>query len=255
MDPHALSVGMAYAGMFFDLLIVPALLWKRTRLGAYVAAISFHFINASLFSVGTFPWIGLAGLFLFPPLKGDTAAGKNERAPEGIGRDRQARMQNVGMALAAAFVAVQLFLPLRHFLYPGEVRWTKEGFKFSWRMIIDTSRANVKFFVSDPRTGKRGEVDVAKYLPTWQQRELTDPELALQFAHFLAAKAEADGIRVGVYADIWMSLSGRPPQRIIDPNTDLAKAERTLAHRDWVLPLTSPALGGRERMEFWKMKW
>ncbi|MBT4865483.1 MAG: HTTM domain-containing protein, partial [Planctomycetaceae bacterium] len=60
----------AWAGLILDLLIVPALLWKRTRLLALLAAAIFHLSNDQMFQIGIFPWFMLtATLVLWPPRK------------------------------------------------------------------------------------------------------------------------------------------------------------------------------------------
>ncbi|MDQ3440936.1 MAG: HTTM domain-containing protein, partial [Planctomycetota bacterium] len=58
----------SFGGMLFDLLIVPLLLWRRTRPIAFCAAVLFHLSNAYLFHIGVFPWLGIATttLFLYP---------------------------------------------------------------------------------------------------------------------------------------------------------------------------------------------
>ena len=40
------------------------------------------------------------------------------------------------VALAVAWVAVQLALPLRHLAYPGDHRWTGQGYRFAWNVLL-----------------------------------------------------------------------------------------------------------------------
>ena len=62
--PHALAV----AGAAFDCLIVPLLLWRRTRLPAWMALVAFHVCTWALFPIGVFPWlmIGASTVFFEP---------------------------------------------------------------------------------------------------------------------------------------------------------------------------------------------
>ena len=46
---------IAYFGLLFDLLIIPLLLWKRTRVPVFIAAIFFHLFNSFIFHIGIFP--------------------------------------------------------------------------------------------------------------------------------------------------------------------------------------------------------
>src|SRR5436190_11597243 len=55
----------AYGGLCFDLLIVPALLWKRTRVWAFMAAVLFHLTNAAVFNIGIFPWFMIAATTVY----------------------------------------------------------------------------------------------------------------------------------------------------------------------------------------------
>ena len=38
--------------------------------------------------------------------------------------------------LVVLFLGIQFLLPLRHLLYPGNVNWTEEGFRFAWRVML-----------------------------------------------------------------------------------------------------------------------
>lgn len=44
-----------YGGLLLDLLVVPLLLWRRTRTAAFALAVVFHLLNAALFRMGSFP--------------------------------------------------------------------------------------------------------------------------------------------------------------------------------------------------------
>ena len=57
--------GFVIGGLMLDLLVVPLLLWRRTRLFAFVAAVLFNLINALIFEIGIFPWLMLGALFIF----------------------------------------------------------------------------------------------------------------------------------------------------------------------------------------------
>ncbi len=74
---------LSYAGLLFDLLVVPLLLWRRTRPGAYAAAVVFHLSNVVIFGLGTFPWFSLllTALFLRPVFR----AGCRGRRGAGFG--------------------------------------------------------------------------------------------------------------------------------------------------------------------------
>src|SRR5690606_36090033 len=58
----------SWLGFGFDLLIIPLLLWKRTRIYAFFAALFFHLFNSVTLHIGIFPYFALAlAIFCFPP--------------------------------------------------------------------------------------------------------------------------------------------------------------------------------------------
>ncbi|MBE7383765.1 MAG: HTTM domain-containing protein [Leptolyngbya sp. SIO1E4] len=58
---------LSYSGLFLDLLVVPLLLWRKTRWLAFTFAVLFHLTNARLFSIGIFPWFMIAATAIFFP--------------------------------------------------------------------------------------------------------------------------------------------------------------------------------------------
>lgn len=56
---------IAYAGILFDLLIVPLLLFKRTRIVALIASLTFHIYNAIFLEIGIFPFFALTFALFF----------------------------------------------------------------------------------------------------------------------------------------------------------------------------------------------
>jgi hypothetical protein len=250
----------AFSGLAFDLLVVPGLLWRRTRPWAVAAAVVFHLTNARLFSIGIFPWLMLAVLPLY--FEPQTVRrwlervwpGRAPRASEAV--TASPRWQQAGLAFFGLWLAVQGLLPLRHWLYPGEVNWTEQGHNFSWHMKLRVKRGDARFEAVDPRTGERWKVDVGPLLSKRQYSKMTTrPDMVLQLAHHIAHRYEREG-RPGiqVYADVQVSLNGRPPQPLVNPEINLAAQPRTWRAADWVLPLhgetasraSDPALAGTD---------
>jgi hypothetical protein len=66
--------------------------------------------------------------------------------------------------------------------------------------------------------------------------------MIVQFAHDLAERLRSAGHKeVEIRARVTVSLNGRAPQLLIDPNVDLAKvAYPWWGHADWILPLEVP---------------
>lgn len=237
---------MSYAGLAFDLLFAPLLLYRRTRWLGFTLAALFHLSNAAIFGLATFPWFSLTitSLYFNPgwprklpffrkfipefnaekaPLK-TTSEGKQQRLTYGI----------------LTYAALQILIPFRHFLYPGNVNWTEEGHKFAWHMMLRAKTGFVNFKVVVPGAPEKViYVTLSDYLTQNQQNKMADqPDLMLQFAHFLKAEYEKQGYKnVQVFANSMTSLNGRPSQPLIDPNTDLASQPRSLKPYPFILPL------------------
>jgi hypothetical protein len=241
-------------GVLLDMLVVPCLLWRRTRIPALLAAASFHLLNAWIFRIGIFPWLMLASSLVFFPPEWSRRLLQLARLPIGAQPVHDAAaVSPVASRLVplfvATYVAAQLLLPFRHFLYPGNVSWTEEGHRFSWHMKLRNKEGKVRFLVRDPRTGREWSVDPAERLPGWQLDMVqTHPDMILQYSHHLAGISRSKGFdEVEVRALARASLNGRRSQSLIDPSTDLAKERRTLWPKSWILPLTEPLPSPRSR--------
>jgi hypothetical protein len=229
----------AYGGIAFDFSIVPLMLWRRTRPFAFAAAVAFHATNAMTFQIGVFPplMIGATAMFFEPDwprrvwaaLRGaraTRAAAADPAVPNG-GRRR------LIVAAVVSYACVQIAVPLRHWFYPGDVNWTDEGHRFSWRMKLRDKNATVAFIVRDPGTGAQRLIDARKYLTDWQLEAMSSrPDMILQFAHHVAA-AQPRAVAVTVVA--WASLNGHPLVPLIDPDVDLASESRTLRPARWII--------------------
>ena len=247
-----------------DLLVVPLLLWRRTRPFGFLAAVTFNLMNAVIFDIGIFPWLMLGVLLIFfppdllrrlarsfmsPPAKEAPGVQGSEvslAAQPIVETSRAVTSQGLVVGLLALYLFVQLVLPLRHHLYPGNLSWTEEGHNFAWHMKLRTKSGEAVFTVTHRQTGQTWIIKPADYLKSHQLMKMTTkPELILQFGHHLAEEKRREGYEgVEVRAQVMVSLNGRAPQLLIDPNVDLAKEEISLMPAHWIVPLTTP-LGSR----------
>jgi hypothetical protein len=123
-------------------------------------------------------------------------------------------------------------------LYPGKLFWNEEGYRFSWRVMLMEKAGYASFRIKDPETNREWEAKNYDYLtPNQEKMMATQPDMILQFAHFLRDQAKADGVNEPeVYVDSFVSLNGAMSKPFIDPNVDLAKEEYNHKHRSWILP-------------------
>ncbi|HEY8376172.1 MAG TPA: HTTM domain-containing protein [Nannocystis sp.] len=237
----------SYGGLVFDLLVVPALLWPRTRPIAYALTLCFHLTNAYTFSIGIFPWLMIAATTIF--FSPDWPRRVRDRVGAWLGAvpiDPPPRLapppprlrvgQKATLWFVATYVGWQLLFPLRHWLYPGDVAWTEEGHKFAWRMKLRDKDGWVSFYATDPATGATWPIAPREYLTWWQEEEMTGrPEMILQFAHHLARELRAQGhAAIEIRAVALVSLNGRPRQLLIDPAVDLAAVQPSLWPAPWI---------------------
>jgi hypothetical protein len=237
----SIALFMSWSGMLFDLCVVPALLWRRTRRFAFAVALAFHLMNSQMFDIGVFPWLAIwCTLPFFDadwPRRVFNWPRRAEPPPSGpLDWDAPARAI---AAFLTVYVAIQVAVPLRHFLYPGDLSWTEEGHRFAWHMKLRSKRALALFRLTDPQTGRTWTVDPSDDLSVRQTTKMAgDPFMIQQYAHRLADLSEAEnGSRPQVRANVACSLNGHLPALLIDPTVDLAAVPRRLfGPHPWILP-------------------
>ena len=241
---------VSWAGAAFDLTIVAWLLWRRTRFWAYLALVAFHVATAVLFPrLGIFPWmmIGVSLIFFpsdWPSRLVGKALGRNPNPASVSNRDVPTSLPHLTvsgaliMAGLGIFALIQVALPLRHFVYPSNVRWSEEGYLFAWRVMLTEKVGFVQYRVHDPASGRAWLVSPDEYLtPAQVERMAIQPDLILQTAHVIAADFARRGYDgVAVRADAFSSWNGRPNARLIDPDADLAAIAPGVAAKAWILP-------------------
>ena len=192
LDEAWVTYLFAYGGLLLDLLVVPLLLWKRTRVAAFLFALAFHLTNAWLFTLDIFPWFMIAATALFfPPdwprravrfIVQELPASPDTSAPPAPPRWHE----HATLAALGVYLAIQVLVPLRSFLYPGNVLWTNEGERFSWRMMLREKRAETWFAVANLETNQHVFVDPRLLMPAEKALEMYhDPQAIHAFADSL----------------------------------------------------------------------
>jgi hypothetical protein len=256
VGPHLTDEGVvmlfAYGGLLFDLFVVPFLLWSKTRYLALIAAAAFHGMNHFLFEIGIFPWFAMAGTLLFLPADWPrrlfSRRSKKEETQAPASAPTRARKipapaySRAALILLAAHFALQVVVPFRHFLYPGDVNWTDEGQRFSWRMMLRAKRGTGRIVASDRVTGQQRMINPRQYLSREQMATMwIQPDMILQFTHFAADQLRREGWQViDIRASVAASLNGRKAQLLTDPQVNLDAEKRNLLHAKWIMPLTEP---------------
>jgi len=161
------------SGILFDLLIVPALLWKPTRKWAFVASIFFHLFNSIVFQIGIFPYLALAfSVFFFEPEIIRKIFFKHK---EPYQKDEVIVPKNRKLVLGVLFIyfLVQLGLPVRHYFIKDDVLWTEEGHRMSWRMMLRSRTGITSFKVVSSTTKNSFLVNLDDYLTRAQKSKVS----------------------------------------------------------------------------------
>ena len=230
---------VVYGGIAFDGLIVPLLLWKRTRPYAFAVSIFFHLFNSAVFHIGIFPYmmIGIS-VFFFPPEQVRRRFFRRKPAVTATAAPSYPVRYWVVGALAVYF-AWQIYLPLRHHLYYGDVFWTEEGHRMAWRMMLRTRWGVATFKVVDPATGKSWNAQPSDYLTPKQERKLAShPDMIWQFSQFLEREYRQQGYDdVAVYVTARASLNGGSLQPLTESTVDLTEVDwQPFRHAEWIVP-------------------
>lgn len=247
------AFAFSWIGCVYDLCI-PFLLWtKKTRLWAYLVVVVFHILTAVLFPIGMFPYImiGTAAIFF--------SAEFHQKILSKVGRFLRFKPFNpnpdkvyiykpattkILIVVMALFFSFQLIFPLRYLAYPGELFWTEEGYRFSWRVMLMEKAGFTQFVVKD-KTGKVQYVNNSDFLTPLQEKMMaTQPDMILQFAHILRDHYSQLGFtKPEVYADSYVSLNGRLGRELVDPTVNLAQQSESMQHKPWILPLNDEIQG------------
>ncbi len=233
--PHVFSWG----GMLYDTFIIFFLIWKPTRIWAYACVLVFHTMVGILFQIGIFPVMMMGVTLLFfdwkiPMVKQELSVNENAFYQE---KTPSFKLQTKNFLLVS-FLVFQLLFPWRYVLYPGNLFWTEEGYRFSWRVMLMEKAGTATFYVKDPASGREGIVNNSEFLNTHQEKQMAmQPDMILQFAHFLGKYYEKQGVlKPQVRVEAWVTLNARPSQLLIDPNVDLMTKSDGWKAKDWILP-------------------
>lgn len=243
----------SWFGCLYDLSI-GFLLWNRkTRPFAYATVVLFHLLTALLFPIGMFPYVMIVTALIFFSGRFHqnliTAIGSAFQFEPNFLRPAKnyvfspisALVLHSGLVL---FFTIQLLFPFRYLLYPDELFWTEEGYRFSWRVMLMEKAGYAQFTVRDDR-GKQEIINNNNFLTTLQEKMVsTQPDMLLQYAHILHDYYEQKGYnKPQIYVDSYVALNGRIGKPIVRSNTNLAEETDSFWHKTWIIPFNDEIKG------------
>ena len=242
---------MSWMGALYDLSIPLLLFTKRTRLFAFAVVVVFHILTWILFPIGMFPFIMIGSTLIFFSAEFHlkiinwifSLFGK--KPPIQLRSFPNTRGYKRVSVVVGLFIIIQLAVPFRYLFYPGELFWTEQGFRFSWRVMLMEKAGAISFTIIDKNSGKTTHVEPSEYLTRFQEKQMSfQPDFILQFAHFLAEEYKKKGYEEpAVYADCYVALNGRRSQRYINPKIDLTKVHEEQNVLDWLMPFDDEIKG------------
>ena len=240
---EATAYVFSWAGALYDISIPFLLLYTKTRKWAFAALVFFHLLTWALFPIGMFPFIMIFAALIFFSADFHQSIINNIA---GLGlpslpKPKQIKVFNTSkpaIYVLAIFMLLQILLPWRYLLYPGNLFWHEQGYRFSWRVMLMEKAGYATFKIVDKSTGEWRIVNAYEYLTPAQEKMMaTQPDMILQFSRFLKKEFTNMGYQdPAVYAEVYATLNGSGSRLLIDPKVDLAAQSYDLKTRKWVLP-------------------
>ena len=239
----------SWGGMLYDISIPFLLLFKRTRVFAFIMVIIFHILTRILFPpIGMFPYIMIFSCIIFfnssfhkkiieffkSFSKEKNNILEDYKSIKGLNKNK------ISLFFISGFFIFQILVPLRSAFYTGELFWNEQGYRFSWRVMLIEKTGYTTFKIVDKSNGKFIKVNNRDYLTMFQEKQMSfQPDMILEYAHYLGDIYKNKGFKdVSVYAESYVTLNGRPSQQFVDPKIDLYKQKRSFKHIKWIIPFT-----------------
>lgn len=230
---------IAYLGILFDGLIIPALLYKKTRWIAVVASLIFHIFNSITLQIGVFPYFALSFcIFFFPAeqIKKRFFPKKTPFSNTQIPTNTYS-ISPVLKYLIVPFFIIQITYPLRHWFIKGNVLYTEEGHRHAWRMMLRGKSGEAQFLVIDKNTQDTLYFDNTILLNNHLRRGLNKPDFIWQMAQKIKQYYHTKGKSVEIYCyNSSVLINGKPHAPLIDPKVNLAAEKwHIFQHEKWII--------------------
>lgn len=231
---------ISWLAMIFDISAPFLLLYRPTRIWIYLIIVIFHLLTHSLFHIGMFPWIMMGTALIFFPSSWHRKvlqylAVTNPRIPS-IKMEFQALKAGFTRSAIAIFFLFQLLMPFRYLLYPGNVLWHEQGFRFAWNIMLMEKNGSVVFHVRVKDSGKEFSIQPADFLTPIQARQMSfQPDMILQFAHYLHSYYLKNDLGdTEIRAECYASVNGKGSALLIDPTVDLSREKDSFKNKTWI---------------------
>jgi len=249
MQQNWFHYAMSWSGMLYDLLIPFLLVYKRTRWFAFILVVFFHVFTRVLFPIGMFPYVMIISSLIF--FEADVHKKIIAFAKQILDKvievktntiqvfpEYHLRFKSIILPTVIVFFTIQLLLPFRYLLYNGELFWTEQGYRFSWRVMLMEKMGDTTFKIVNGETGSGFYVKNSDFLTPLQEKQMSfQPDFILEYAHYLGDHFTSQGHKnVQVFAESYVALNGRFSKPFIDKTVDLYQEKESFKPKDWILP-------------------
>lgn len=237
----------SWASMLFDLSIGLFLLLPKTRFFAWLLVLFFHLLTGALFQIGVFPLVMIACTLIFfsahfhqnilsclnkfikYPLLSEPIFADKKPAGKFLG-------SNLITAIILCWVMFHILFPLRYVLYPGNLFWTEEAYRFGWRVMLMEKAGTATFYVQEKTSQREGVVDNSDFLNIHQEKQMAmQPDLILQYAQFLQSHYKKQGIEVDkIRAEVYVTLNAKPSKLLFNEQINLLEIVDSWAPKKWL---------------------
>eukprot|EP00008_Paramoeba_atlantica_P005455 CAMPEP_0201490266 /NCGR_PEP_ID=MMETSP0151_2-20130828/25855_1 /ASSEMBLY_ACC=CAM_ASM_000257 /TAXON_ID=200890 /ORGANISM="Paramoeba atlantica, Strain 621/1 / CCAP 1560/9" /LENGTH=374 /DNA_ID=CAMNT_0047876165 /DNA_START=500 /DNA_END=1625 /DNA_ORIENTATION=+ len=286
---------MSYAGIIYDAIAVPLMVYKPTRPIGMAFSIFFHLSNKLIFSIGIFPWMMIAMdvIYVSDPNQPvnviseaiygkedglEVEQKKKKKTGKVVNRKKKKKkeplpsklVQKLVVLAIVIFFCFQFFFPLRHYMIPGDVAWNEYGHLYSWRMKLRDKNCNIYSVEAEIRepsgTQRKNVQNLMSQLYSQRQIKTTisRPDLLSQVAHNikdilllkLAKKNGKDGdFDVKVFFDIKCQLNFRPLGQFTDPTKDVTAEPAFQWPYSWLISDPPPLPESAKKDLPWNFEW
>ena len=245
----------SWAGAIFDLVIFFVLANKKWRIYGYIIVVVFHILTSIMFPIGVFPLVMIVATLIFfsdqfhQNILSFLGKKNTSITIENIEDNQENKVDKLIKVVLISFFILQLLIPFRYLLYPGKLFWTEQGYRFSWRVMLIEKAGYAQFYIHEPKMDRKMLIETRNYLTPQQEKMMsTQPDMILQFAHYLSSEfkdstiLETNGeiIKLGnkpkITAEVKVSLFNKGSKDFINQNTNLSMENRGFMNKKWILP-------------------
>ncbi len=230
----------SWFGCVYDLFIGFLLFNRRTVKFAYVLVIIFHMFTAMFFNIGMFPYIMMTITIVFFSETFHISILSKLRSFFKYSQHEQMEWSKPARTLKYVFVVYFIFqiaLPFRYLLYKGDLFWTEQGYRFSWRVMLMEKAGTAFFYVKEKNSVGEIEVDNKEHLTFLQEKMMaTQPDMMVDYAKYLKEYYKEKGFSdPEVRARSFVTLNGSGSREFIDNNIDLSiQSNSFFGNKNWI---------------------